>query len=402
MGQTSRLHCDDHNAPSRDGCQQQTCSRGDDGQLSWDLGQCASLTPCSFRPGSSRCVATDSVPAACVGLEGENCDVCLDDQRYAGGSIALQFLLILAIFGWPCIMFYCAHHLCIKRHEARNMVPSDNAWMICGTLFSVGFMALFCNLAFFWLVFGTLMVIPFFLEDCYLYDGNAEYGLADRRRSARRPEPPVRRDPPSGAGRRVAPGDSAVVEAVPVDDDVAVASDNPLADATEVVVAGTVVQATEYYDTQSTCPTGSVQGTVAATFEVEDDEQDADAELALPRVHPVAEVGGGSSGDGDGDDDDVGLRQSALTEFLAVHSLLQFETALRGLGAVCIDDLHEISSEELASECGMRVLEVKRLRRCLSKIEQQEQEEEEEEDASTPAPPAEEDATVAAVGGDAV
>ncbi len=42
------------------------------------------------------------------------------------------------------------------------------------------------------------------------------------------------------------------------------------------------------------------------------------------------------------------------------------EPVLREVCAVCVDDLRDVTTEELASECGMHVLEVKRLQRGLA------------------------------------
>ena len=75
-------------------------------------------------------------------------------------------LLLVCIIGWPCIMFAFAHACCIKQRERHNLTPSDNAWMICGTLFSIGFLSLFVGIGILWLVFGTVMIIPFCMENC--------------------------------------------------------------------------------------------------------------------------------------------------------------------------------------------------------------------------------------------
>lgn len=386
-GAVSRLHCDAGMAPSRPTCQRQTCLHsGATGDLRWNMNGCTTLSPCRDQPDHDRTCEGASQAAntprnQCKGLTGEDCTICLDDEEMMSHSgawrILLWFILILTLLAWPCIMFACAHHCCIKRHESRHLVPTDNAWMICGTLLSIAFLSLFVDLPVFWILFGTLMVVPFFLEGCYAYDGSEEYGArstgvsraaargtastVEQRREALHQEA-LRR-------ARVAPMAPMVsvvaVEAPPPP----MGMGNPLAEG-EVVVSGTVVQATPYTGAEPTQPavvcaattTGAAAafGGVSATFEVEDDP-----DLESPPLSLAAVAGGAMAPPSAARSSVSRAQQPTLTEFLGMHSLLQYETALKDLGAVGVADLREISVEELNEDCGMKVLEVKRMLRGL-------------------------------------
>ena len=334
-GQTSRLQCIYNFGPISSGCQQLTCRRQRDGQLGWDLGECASLTPCSYQPGrkvNQTCVV--DVVAQCAGLDGDACDKCVDDAARASNSLAAQAAIVFVVFAWPCVMFSCSHYLCIKRHAARSAgswVPSENAWMISASCFSIAFLALFIGNLYGWVVFGTLMVTPFWFKDCYISeeqrDDDDDFDGFEVSYS-RRPVPPT----------------TAAVSAESVAAAQVTESINPVSGSEIVVVAGTVLVEMTSHDAEDACPASSVQDTVA--IEHGDDNSD---DTPYSPTHTR-----------------VSLAGSKLTEFLTTHSLLQYEPVLREMGAVCVDDLRNITTEELADECGMKILEVKRLWRGLA------------------------------------
>ena len=147
-------------------------------------------------------------------------------------------------------------------------------------------------------------------------------------------------------------------------------------------------------------------GTVSASFEVEDEY--AHGDFAVP-VHVEPGIGGEAMFDGEAHQRlpsvvagsaqpgvDVGAHSSTeLRDFLVGNDLGRFEDALRSLGAVNVEDLHEL--DEVGTLCplqpsmryshasdttdalrcaaqgdladlGLRKLEVKRMQRALSKL----------------------------------
>ena len=171
VGHTSRLRCPDGSQPSNSRCRNQEC-RNEHGQPQWYKYGCAEMAHCCAASAPASCMSPAPNPSdPCAGIsdpyEREACDDEEGVVRVGGAAgYLIAFLLLVCIIGWPCIMFAFAHACCIKQRERHNLTPSDNAWMICGTLFSIGFLSLFVGIGILWLVFGTVMIIPFCMENC--------------------------------------------------------------------------------------------------------------------------------------------------------------------------------------------------------------------------------------------
>ena len=130
------------------------------------------MAHCCAASAPASCMSPAPSPSdPCAGISDQYERQACDDEQgviHVGGAAGylIAFLLLVCIIGWPCIMFAFAHACCIKQRERHNLTPSDNAWMICGTLFSIGFLSLFVGIGILWLVFGTVMIIPFCMENC--------------------------------------------------------------------------------------------------------------------------------------------------------------------------------------------------------------------------------------------
>lgn len=364
----------------------------------------ASPTPAAGGPNAAR----QACDADCEDLEDDEAiQLCHDDCElqgaHASALVSLLVLLLLTILlFFPCIVFGFAHMCCIRDQRKDGRQPVPQAWTICTSLFVT---ALLCTwfpvISILWLILPFFMVAPFCMDQCYedIGEGTPGYRAEAVRRShrdaARRDTTRVHRDVVATSAMNAVTVQAVPVQATPVMAQAVVATplpvvaqasasplpaasagsrtSNPLSignariapggPSASVGSAAQPVMASAMPATATATATAAVG--VAATFEVEDDdfavddpEESSSSSATFSTQWAAAPPGPGGGGASP-------HSTTGLGQFLAANDLEKFEGALRSLGAVDVADLQELEEADM-TELGMKMLEIKRMRRGLA------------------------------------
>lgn len=235
---------------------------------------------------------------------------------------AVGFVLIGIAMCFPCIVYGCAHSLCIdKRLKERQERPTSCAWTVCILLFVVAFCSTFLGLlGILWFILPFFMIIPFCCDSCY--------------------------DAPIAAPTTV----------------IVHQAQNPVAAAQPVI------------NITNSQPQSPIVNTQAQPYGMQQQPPMMQQQpmpvmaQAQPAAMPVmaqamavntAPKGGGAS------PSMAAAGPQSLSQFLLGLNLAQYDAQLREMGAVDVSDLVDVSEAEF-EEMGMKKLEIKRLIRTLA------------------------------------